>query len=116
MTTNAMDHEMVESTRALKLRTANLEGGLHNIIDGERSLSSGWLTVIDPATGQALAAVPDIDRDDLERAVDAARKAFPAWSKIPYNHRKAMLLGILNEIEQYMEELSARAYYLRGGL
>src|SRR3954454_365310 len=33
-----------------------------------------------PATGEALGAVAQGDREDARRAIDAAREAFPAWA------------------------------------
>ena len=96
-----------ESERTLNLRMAKLEDGFYNIIDGERSIAGGRLAVIDPATGQSLAAVPDIDRDGLERAISAAREAFPTWSSTPYRARKTILIEMVHVIERHMEELSA---------
>ena len=107
MTNNATVLSTQESERSLKLRLANLEDGFYNIIDGERSTSGGLLDVIDPATGQSFATVPDIDREGLERAISAARKAFPARSSLPHSTRKAALIDIIHVIEQHMEELSA---------
>lgn len=37
----------------------------------------GTVAVLDPSTGRHLAALPDIDREGLEVAVNAARTAFP---------------------------------------
>ncbi len=105
--TNATVLNTVDSERYLKLQTAKLDHGFYNIIDGERSVSGGRLAVIDPATGQSLATVPDIDRDGLERAISAARGAFPAWSSTPYSARKAVIVEIVHVIEQHMGELSA---------
>ena len=105
--TNATVLNTVDSERYLKLQTAKLDHGFYNIIDGKRSVSGGRLAVIDPATGQSLATVPDIDRDALERAISAAREAFPAWSSTPYSARKAVIVEIVHVIEQHMDELSA---------
>ena len=43
-------------------------------IEGERTF-----VVDDPATGQALAEVPDLDAAAVDRAIEAAARAFPAW-------------------------------------
>jgi len=54
-------------------------------IDGElREAASGrWLDVFDPATTQAYAQVAAGDARDVADAIDAARRAFPAWSSLP---------------------------------
>jgi len=106
MTNSNTNATALESERTLKLRTAKLEDGFYNIIAGERSITGGRLAVIDPATGQSWATVPDIDRDGLERAISAARKAFPTWSSTPYRARKTVLIEMVHVIEQHMEELS----------
>jgi aldehyde dehydrogenase (NAD+) len=56
-----------------------------NLIGGEmRPAASGkTLDSIDPSTGQVWAKVPASDRSDVEDAVAAASKAFPAWSALP---------------------------------
>ncbi len=49
-------------------------------IDGQWVTSAKTFAVTDPATGEELARVPDLGADDAHRAVDAAARAFPAWS------------------------------------
>ncbi len=55
-----------------------------------------------PATGEALADVAEGDKEDIDRAVRAARQAFPAWSSLPPALRSKMLwrLGDLNRGRQ----------------
>ena len=47
--------------------------------------------VLDPATGDKLADVPDLNADDARRAIDAAHQAFPAWAAKPAKDRSAIL-------------------------
>ncbi|GAA4908735.1 aldehyde dehydrogenase family protein [Streptomonospora salina] len=64
------------------------------------SASSGAIDVINPATEEVVDAVPDGDASDVDRAVAAARAAFPGWSALPYTERCAHLaraLGLLQE-------------------
>ena len=107
MNTNVLQVPELNSERSLKLEKAKLDRGFYNLIDGERSSLGGTLPVIDPSTGETLATVPNIDREGLEKAVSAAQKAFPAWRRVPFNDRRAMLLGVLNQIEQHIDELSS---------
>jgi hypothetical protein len=59
-----------------KLKKAKLENGFYNVIDGERVSAGKTLSVVNPATGNQLAMVPNIDRVLLNKAVSAARKHF----------------------------------------
>jgi malonate-semialdehyde dehydrogenase (acetylating) / methylmalonate-semialdehyde dehydrogenase len=55
---------------------------LQHYIDGQRvaGASSRFADVYNPALGQVRARVPLADQGDLERAVAAAKAAFPAWA------------------------------------
>ena len=74
-----------------KLKKAKLETGFYNIIDGERVSARKTLSVVNPATGNQLAIVPDVDRALLDEAVSAARKAFSGWRAVSFSQRRAML-------------------------
>ena len=75
---NTRNHRtLIELEPEASLRAANLERGFHNIINGERVSSGRTIAVVNPANGERLALVPDIDRSGLDQAVAAARKAFP---------------------------------------
>lgn len=66
----------VRARREAALRQANIAAGFPNLVDGQRLAATQTLDVIDPATGEILATVPDVDRRDLDAAVAAAAKAF----------------------------------------
>ena len=96
----------IEKERETKLKSAKIEDGFYNIIGGQRLAAARKLSVINPATGKELATVPDIDAALLDDAVDAARKAFPAWRALPFARRKEILSEVLAEIDRHAEELS----------
>ena len=73
-----------------KLKKAKLETDFYNLIDGERVSAGKTLSVVNPATGNQLAMVPDIDRVLLNKAVSAARKAFSRWRAVPFTKREVM--------------------------
>lgn len=50
------------------------------LIDGDW-LGSGDVPVLNPATGHVLARVPNLGRAEAERAIAAASRAFPPWSR-----------------------------------
>lgn len=51
-------------------------------IDGAQAVSTSGRTgdVSNPATGQTIRTVPYADASDVDRAVQAALRAFPDWS------------------------------------
>ncbi|BEV01726.1 aldehyde dehydrogenase family protein [Novosphingobium olei] len=61
------------------------------LIGGELVAGSATLDVLNPATEEVLARVPDATEADLDAAVAAARKAFPGWAATPIEERKAKL-------------------------
>lgn len=64
-----------------------------NLIDGEfvKAASGKAVTVFNPADDQPLAEVPDVGEGEIARAIDAASKAFPGWSRTPAIERAALL-------------------------
>lgn len=60
-------------------------------IGGQRVTGSSTFAVINPATKSVIAEVPDATREDLDRAVAAARDAFAGWAATPIEQRKAKL-------------------------
>src|SRR5215470_5682749 len=69
-----------------------------------------------PATGEVLAKVAEGDREDIDRAVAAARKAFNGpWSKWKPAERQLLLLKLADLVEQHIEELAALDTYDMGG-
>ena len=79
-----------------------------NFIDGQfaEPIGGKYLDNIEPATGKPYSQVPDSDARDVESAVVAAEKAFPAWSKTPAPDRSRVLLRIADFIERDLEKLA----------
>jgi aldehyde dehydrogenase (NAD+) len=61
---------------------------------------------IDPTTGQVLASFPVAGEEEVNQAVAAARKAFPAWKRMPADKRRRLLWDIARAIEAHEEELT----------
>ncbi len=68
--------------------------------------SREYFDKIDPATGLPGGRVPDSDARDVEAAVAAGARAFPAWSRTPVAERSRLLLEIARRIEAELEELA----------
>src|SRR5262252_2401195 len=79
------------------------------LINGEwvRAASGKTFESRNPATGELLATVAEGDREDIDRAVAAARAAFEGpWSKFKPFERQALLLKIADIIDKHYDELS----------
>jgi aminomuconate-semialdehyde/2-hydroxymuconate-6-semialdehyde dehydrogenase len=66
-------------------------------------LGGEWLDDVDPATGHVHARVASGDERDVERAVGAARAAFPGWAATPATARSRILLRIADRLEHDLE-------------
>lgn len=77
-------------------------------IDGEWVPSSGRevLTVINPATEEPIATVPRGTAEDVERAVQAAVRAFPGWSQTPIADRIEIFSKLARLTEARAEEIT----------
>ena len=80
------------------------------LIDGKwvEAASGKVFETPNPATGEVLARVAEGDREDIDRAVRAARRAFDEgpWPHLRPNERERLLLKIADLIEQHGEELA----------
>src|SRR5207244_5834459 len=81
-----------------------------NFVTGERvpSHTEATYTVINPATGGKIAAVPQSDLQDARAAIDAAREAFDKgkWPRLTPGDRAAALFKLANLIEADMDRLA----------
>ncbi|WP_242142910.1 MULTISPECIES: CoA-acylating methylmalonate-semialdehyde dehydrogenase [unclassified Bacillus cereus group] len=79
-----------------------------NHINGEWVESTGIEVeaVPNPATGKIIAYVPLSPKEDVERAVEAAKNAYETWSKVPVPNRSRMLYKYLQLLQENKDELS----------
>jgi aldehyde dehydrogenase (NAD+) len=77
-------------------------------IDGRFVDAAGGRTlpVINPHDGSVLAHVAEAREEDVDRAVAAARRAFPGWSRTPAAERGRLLGRLADLIEARSEELA----------
>jgi betaine-aldehyde dehydrogenase len=79
-------------------------------IDGQwvDAESGKTFTTPNPATGEDLAEVAEADKADIDKAVNAARRAFEGkWSKLSARDRGRLLYKLAQVIEQHTAELAA---------
>jgi aminomuconate-semialdehyde/2-hydroxymuconate-6-semialdehyde dehydrogenase len=87
-----------------------------NCIDGRLCAAEAgeWLEDVDPAVGAPHARVASSAAADVERAVAAAQRAFPAWSSTPATSRSQALRRLARLLERDLEKL-ARAESIDSG-
>ncbi|WP_432201252.1 aldehyde dehydrogenase family protein [Erythrobacter sp. W53] len=76
-----------------------------NLIDGEMVETSATMEVVNPANEEVIALVPSCGKDELDRAVAAARRAFKTWSKTPIEDRRKVVQAISGVIKENADEL-----------
>src|SRR5258708_7189973 len=60
-----------------------------------------------PATGETIASLPHSTREEINEAVAAAKKAFPAWSETPVPERAQVMFRFKALFDKHIDELSA---------
>lgn len=75
-------------------------------INGQSVLGSKTFDVINPATGELVGRAPNATVDDLNRAVAAAKAAFPAWAALPDDQRQALCAGLVKALEDNAEAIA----------
>ncbi len=82
--------------------------GVLNHIAGETvaALSGETMDSISPVDGKVLAEVARSGAADIDRAVAAAKEAFPAWSRTPGAERRRILIRVAEAIEARAEEIA----------
>jgi aminomuconate-semialdehyde/2-hydroxymuconate-6-semialdehyde dehydrogenase len=82
---------------------------LLNFINGEycKPINGKFIDNYEPATGKVYSLIPDSDANDVEKAVEAAEKAFPVWSSMSIEERSAILVRLSEGIERRMDEFVA---------
>ena len=80
-----------------------------HFIGGQWLASSGdvWIDVDNPATEEVIARVPAGTAADADRAVKAARHAFPGWSGLPVAERARHLAALGAGLQARHAELAA---------
>ena len=84
------------------------DGGVMNHIDGQSvpAASGATFETVSPVDLSVLASVARGGEADIDRAVAAAKAAFPAWSRTPGAERRKILIKVAEAIEARAEEIA----------
>jgi malonate-semialdehyde dehydrogenase (acetylating)/methylmalonate-semialdehyde dehydrogenase len=81
---------------------------LHHFIDGKKTAGTGgsFADIHDPATGKLTAKVPLGGSADVDAAVAAAARAWPAWAATTPLRRARVLFRFRELVEKHIDELA----------
>jgi 1-pyrroline dehydrogenase len=81
---------------------------LQNLVGGEfvDAVDGGTAEIVNPATGETIAEVPQGTQADVDRAVEAAKQAWPDWRESTPAERAEVLLKLADVIDEHTEELA----------
>ena len=63
--------------------------------------------VYNPATGKIISKTPMCGDEELDKAVEAAEKAFFSWSTLPSNKRAQILFNYRALLKENLDEIAA---------
>ncbi|HTD52393.1 MAG TPA: CoA-acylating methylmalonate-semialdehyde dehydrogenase [Thermoanaerobaculia bacterium] len=104
-----MSGTAVANDRQSDSRSSGSPEVLRNYVGGRwiESRARDFFDVYNPATGEVIAKAPLSTAEDLDRAVAAAKKAFPAWRDTPAVVRARSLFRFRQLLEDHFEELAS---------
>ena len=76
-----------------------------NLINGEMVETGEWLDVVNPANEEVIGQVPACGKEELDKAVAAARAAFKTWKKTSFDERRAVINKMADAIAENHDEL-----------
>lgn len=92
------------------------ESDLHQAVDSEYKLYIGgkWvdstedrtITSYNPSNGEKLTEFVNASHADVDKAVDAATKAFESWKKVGVQERSELLLKVADLIDEHTDHLA----------
>jgi acyl-CoA reductase-like NAD-dependent aldehyde dehydrogenase len=64
------------------------------------------VSVVNPATEETIAELPEAGAEETDEAVARAQEAFPSWRRVAPSHRARMLRRLASLVEEHSEELA----------
>ncbi|MDY0781121.1 aldehyde dehydrogenase [Tenacibaculum sp. IB213877] len=81
---------------------------IQNYINGEfvNPIQNLWVDNYNPSIGEVYGQIPNSTQEDVEKAYQSAKEAFPAWSNTTLAERSKILSNIARLIEQKLDVLA----------
>jgi len=88
---------------------------MSNFIDGQKVRNGqSTMEVVSPLNGSVISTLPLSTYDDVDRAVEAAQKAFPAWAALTIKDRVQIFFAYRNLLQQHQDELTELVHIENG--
>ena len=84
-------------------------GRTRNFLDNQfvDSKASKWIDLHDPATNNLVTRVPQSTDEELQAAVESAKRAFPAWRATSLLHKQQLMFKFVALIRENWDRLAA---------
>ena len=81
---------------------------LRYLVDNEwrESKTTKYMPVMDPSTGKQIAEAPCCTQEEVDSAVEAAARAFPAWRDTPIPTRIQLMFRFKQLLDAHLDELT----------
>lgn len=81
---------------------------IQNYIGGKLTAptSGKYIDNYDPSRGKVYSQIPESETADVQKAVEAAQKAFPVWSGMSAKERSEIMLKVSSIIDDKLDELA----------
>jgi hypothetical protein len=76
----------------------------YNVIDGNLETTPSTRRGVNPSTLQPNPEVPVASKNDVDRAIQGARKGFQTWSKVPIDERRLAIIAFSKSIAEHRNE------------
>lgn len=78
----------------------------YNLIDGKLETTKETLQNTNPSTLEKNHPAPVATQEDVDRAVEAAKKASESWSEVPWEERQALVTKYAEGIDALKDEFA----------
>lgn len=105
-----MNAAVSQSTIAMlaKARAYAKSGPFGHVINGDKAAANGpCLDVVNPATGEVIAQIARGGAPEVDRAVAAAKAAFPGWRALAPAGRAQVLFAVATAVDAHSQDLIA---------
>lgn len=101
----------LNAERAVQGSTADIVESFRNrtfqqLIDGHLVTGASTQFVTNPSTGEPFTQAPVADATQVDAAVAAASRAFPAWSTTTVDERAQVVRSLISQVEERYEEIA----------
>ncbi len=101
----------MEDNRYFKISNESADNSVKTLryfVDGEfkASATKNFMDCYNPSTGDIIAQAPQCTQEEVDSAIESAKKAYPEWAATPVSRRVQVLFKFKALVEKHLEELT----------